>query len=267
MARLIANGCRGVELCRRCYPGGLSATTFGRMALRVLVIVPTLNERENLPSLVAAIFAQPVGAELLVVDDNSPDGTGQLIDEIAAREPRIHALHRPGRMGIGSAYVQGFQHALAQGYDAVVTMDADWSHDPSYLSTLVDGVAQSTVVIGSRYLNGISVVNWDLTRLILSTAGNAYVRIITRMPLRDCTSGFQCIRREALDAIGLGSIRTNGYSFLVELKYRIFRHGFTMTEVPIVFTQRRSGKTKMTRKEIVLSLLNVWKLRFGLYRS
>jgi dolichol-phosphate mannosyltransferase len=237
------------------------------MALRVLVIVPTLNERENLASLAAAIFAQPVGADLLVVDDNSPDGTGQLVDEMAARDPRIHALHRAGRMGIGSAYVQGFQYALAHGYEAVVTMDADWSHDPSYLPTLVGGADQHTLVVGSRYLNGISVVNWDLARLILSTAGNAYVRAITRLPLRDCTSGFQCIRREALEAIGLDSIRTNGYSFLVELKYRIFRRGFSMTEVPIVFTQRRSGQTKMTRKEIILSLLNVWKLRFGFYRG
>jgi len=233
---------------------------------RVLVIVPTLNERENLPTLAAAVFAQPVGAELLVVDDNSPDGTGVLADEMAAQDPRLHALHRPRRMGIGSAYVAGFGWALAHDYDAVVTMDADWSHDPSYLPTLVGAAGRAALVVGSRYLEGISVINWSLARLILSTAGNAYVRTITGLPLRDCTSGFQCITRPALAAIGCGHIRTNSYSFLVELKYRVQRRGFSMVEVPIVFTQRRHGRTKMTRKEIFLSLLTAWKLRLGLYR-
>jgi dolichol-phosphate mannosyltransferase len=237
------------------------------MALRVRVIVPTLNERENLPSLAEAIFAQPVGADLLVVDDNSPDGTGTLADEMARANPRLRVLHRPGRMGIGSAYVAGFQASLREGYDAVVTMDADWSHDPSYLPALVSGAEHYDLVVGSRYLHGISVVNWTLARLMLSQGGNAYVRAIAGLPLRDCTSGFQCIRRAPLEAIGLEKIRTNGYSFLVELKYRIFRGGFSLTEVPIVFTQRRHGRTKMTRKEIFVSLLNVWKLRLGLYRA
>jgi dolichol-phosphate mannosyltransferase len=237
------------------------------MALRTLVIVPTLNERENLPALAAAIFAEVPTTHLLVVDDNSPDGTGAVADELAARDQRVQVLHRPARLGIGSAYVQGFQRAIAQGYEAVITMDADWSHDPTYLPALIDATDGHAVAVGSRYLHGISVVNWDLGRLILSTAGNAYVRAITRLPLRDCTSGFQCIRRAALEAIGLAGIRTNGYSFLVELKYRIFRRGFSMTEIPIVFTQRRHGSTKMTRREIWLSLVNVWKLRLGLYRS
>jgi dolichol-phosphate mannosyltransferase len=234
---------------------------------RLLVIVPTLNERENLPELAAAILAQPVGAELLVVDDNSPDGTGQAAADLARAEPRIHVLHRPERLGIGSAYVQGFQHALEQGFERVVTMDADWSHDPSFLPTLVGPAETYDLVVGSRYLHGISVVNWSLARLALSSAGNAYVRAITRLPLRDCTSGYQCIRAEALRRIGLAHIRTNGYSFLVELKYRLLRRGCSMTEVPIVFTQRRHGRTKMTREQIMLSLLNVWRLRLGLYRG
>ncbi|HZP40572.1 MAG TPA: polyprenol monophosphomannose synthase [Candidatus Binatia bacterium] len=236
------------------------------MSSRVLVVVPTLNERENLPSLAAAVFAQPVGAELLVVDDNSPDGTGAVADEMAAADPRVHVLHRPRRLGIGSAYVAGFGWALARGYDAVVTMDADWSHDPSYLPALVDAARRDALVVGSRYLTGISVINWSLARLVLSTAGNAYVRTVTGLRLRDCTSGFQCITRPALQAIGCEHIRTNGYSFLVELKYRVQRRGFSIVEVPIVFTQRRHGRTKMTRKEILLSLVTAWKLRLGLYR-
>jgi dolichol-phosphate mannosyltransferase len=237
------------------------------MALRLRVIVPTLNERENLPSLAQAIFAQPVNADLLVVDDNSPDGTGQLAEELARQTSRLAVLHRPQPMGIGSAYVAGFKASLADGYDAVVTMDADWSHDPSYLPALVAPAAEHEVVIGSRYLHGISVVNWTLARLMLSQGGNAYVRAVTGLPLRDCTSGYQCIRRTTLATIGLDHIRTNGYSFLVELKYRAFRKGLSLVEVPIVFTQRRHGRTKMTRKEIFLSLLTAWKLRLGLYRG
>jgi len=235
--------------------------------VRVLVIVPTLNERENLVSLAEAVLSQPVGADLLVVDDESPDGTGALAAELAAANPRIHVLHRPGRMGIGSAYVQGFRWALEHDFDAVVTMDGDWSHDPSYLPVLVGGTAEHDVVVGSRYLYGISVVNWNLSRLILSTVGNAYVRAIARLPLRDCTSGYQCIQARVLRGFGLDHIKTNGYSFLVELKYRAFHSGFTLGEVPIVFVQRKHGRTKMTRKEILMSLLNVWRLRLGLYRS
>ena len=238
------------------------------MPLRLRVIVPTLNERENLPSLAEAVFAQPVNADLLVVDDNSPDGTGELAEELARQTGgRLAVLHRPRPMGIGSAYVAGFQASLADGYDAVVTMDADWSHDPSYLPALVGPAAEHDVVIGSRYLHGISVVNWTLARLILSQAGNAYVRAVTGLPLRDCTSGYQCIRRAVLASIGLDQIRTNGYSFLVELKYRAFKKGLSLVEVPIVFTQRRHGRTKMPRKEIFLSLLTAWKLRLGMYRG
>jgi len=233
---------------------------------RLLVIVPTLDERENLPSLAAAIFAQSVEADLLVVDDASPDGTGALADEMAYTDARVRVHHRPRRLGIGSAYVEGFQRALADGYEAVVTMDGDWSHDPAYLPALVAAAADHELVVGSRYLHGISVVNWTLTRLVLSQGGNLYVRAITGLPLRDCTSGFQVIRRAALERIGVEHIHTNGYSFLVELKYRVFKSGGSLVEVPIVFTQRRHGRTKMTRKEIFVSLLNAWKLRLGLYR-
>lgn len=236
------------------------------------LVLPTYDEAENLEAIVRAALAvlercAPDAHRILIVDDNSPDGTGAVADELAAAEPRIHVHHRPGRLGIGSAYVEGFQRALREGFDRVVTMDADWSHDPSYLPALVGPSDRFELVVGSRYLHGISVVNWSLARLALSSAGNAYVRAITRLPLRDCTSGFQCIRAEALARIGLEHIHTNGYSFLVEVKYRLVRRGCSMTEVPIVFTQRRHGRTKMTREQIMLSLLNVWRLRLGLYRG
>ena len=234
--------------------------------MRILVIVPTLNERDNLPTLAPAILGQPVGMELLVVDDASLDGTGRLADEMAAADPRVHVLHRPGRIGIGSAYVTGFQWALDHGYDAVVTMDGDWSHDPSYLPALVEAAGRHDLIVGSRYLHGISVVNWSLARLALSTAANAYVRAIARLPLRDCTSGFQCIHARVLRGIALQHIHSNGYSFLVEVKYRAFRAGFSLEEIPIVFTQRKHGRTKMTRKEILASVLNVWRLRLGYRR-
>ena len=189
--------------------------------MRVLVVTPTYNERDNLEALCAAVLASPIHADYMIVDDNSPDGTGQLADELSAKEPRIKVMHRPGKMGLGSAYRQAFGRALEGGYDAVISMDGDWSHDPQYLPDLVAGAANADLVIGSRYLNGISVVNWDLSRLIMSQVANTYARVVTGMPFRDCTSGFQCLTSRALAAIGLESIRTDGYSFLVELKYRV----------------------------------------------
>lgn len=229
--------------------------------MRVLVVVPTYDERENLPSLAAAILAAPGAPELLVVDDSSPDGTGDVADALAAAEPRLHVLHRPGRMGLGSAYTTAFQRALGAGYDAVVSMDGDWSHDPAYLPTLLAPLDRHALVIGSRYLHGISVVNWSLTRLALSQGANAYARLVTRLPFRDCTSGYQAIRRDALAAIDLETVRSDGYSFLIELKYRIVRRGLPAVEAPIIFTQRRQGVTKMTLREIAKSVVTPWRLR------
>lgn len=229
--------------------------------MRILVVTPTYNERENLGPLVEAVLAQPIGADYLVVDDASPDGTGRLADEIAAREPRFRVLHRPGKLGLGTAYRQAFHRALEEGYDAVVSMDGDWSHDPSYLPALVEAAARADLVIGSRYLNGISVVNWDLKRLILSQFANSYARRITGLPFRDCTSGFQCLTRRALEAVRLGRIRTSGYSFLIELKYRVIRAGLGGIEVPIVFTDRRSGSSKISKTEVLRSMVTPWQLR------
>lgn len=235
--------------------------------MRVLVVTPTYNERDNLEALCAAVLASPIHADYMIVDDNSPDGTGQLADELSAKEPRIKVLHRPGKMGLGSAYRQAFGRALADGYDAVISMDGDWSHDPQYLPDLVAGAANADLVIGSRYLNGISVVNWDLSRLIMSQVANTYARVVTGMPFRDCTSGFQCLTSRALAAIGLESIRTDGYSFLVELKYRVVHAGLHGVEVPIVFTQRRAGTSKISKAEIGRSMITPWKMRLGFWEG
>ena len=235
--------------------------------MRVLVVTPTYNERDNLEALCAAVLASPIHADYMIVDDNSPDGTGQLADELSAKEPRIKVLHRPGKMGLGSAYRQAFGRALADGYDAVISMDGDWSHDPQYLPDLVAGAANADLVIGSRYLNGISVVNWDLSRLIMSQVANTYARLVTGMPFRDCTSGFQCLTSRALASIGLDSIRTDGYSFLVELKYRVVHAGLHGVEVPIVFTQRRAGTSKISKAEIGRSMVTPWKMRLGFWEG
>jgi dolichol-phosphate mannosyltransferase len=233
--------------------------------MRVLVVTPTYNERDNLEALCSAVLASPIGADYMIVDDNSPDGTGQLADQLAAREPRLKVMHRAGKLGLGSAYREAFGRALAEGYDAVISMDGDWSHDPQYLASLVEGAAHADLVIGSRYLNGISVVNWDLSRLIMSQVANTYARTVTGMPFRDCTSGFQCLSRRALESCGLESIRSNGYSFLIELKYRIIHAGLHGVEVPIVFTQRRAGTSKISKAEIGRSMVTPWKMRLGLW--
>ena len=231
--------------------------------MKVLVATPTYDERDNLEPLCEAVLASPVGADFLVVDDASPDGTGELADRIAAREPRFRVLHRPGKLGLGTAYVEAFRFALARGYDAVVTMDGDRSHDPAYLASLVEATSRADLVIGSRYLHGISVVNWDLKRLILSQFANEYARAITGLGFHDCTSGFQCLTRRALEVADLDRIHSSGYSFLIELKYRVVRAGLVGIEVPIVFTDRRLGSSKISKTEVLRSMVTPWRLRFG----
>jgi len=234
---------------------------------RAIVVVPTYNERENVSGLLEKIFALDVACDVLVVDDNSPDGTGALLDEIRAGQPRLHVLHRAGRMGLGSAYIAGFRQALEQGYDHLISMDADLSHDPRYVPDLLAAGERTDVVVGSRYLTGVSVVNWPIWRLALSLGANTYARAITGLPVRDCTSGFQCFRAAVLRSLSLEAIRTNGYSFLIELKYRAFRAGYSIGEIPIIFVDRRLGSSKITRREIYASILTVWKLRLGRYRT
>jgi dolichol-phosphate mannosyltransferase len=230
--------------------------------VNVLVIVPTYNERDNLPLLVPLVLGH-AGYRLMIVDDGSPDGTGSVADALAREWPgRIEVVHRQGVRGLGRSYVDGMQRALAAGTaDVICQMDADLSHNPEYLPALVAATATSDLVIGSRYLHGISVVNWPLRRIVLSTAANRYIRAVTGLSVRDCTSGFRAWRRDALARVPLASVISEGYAFLVETLYEAWRRGCRVGEVPIIFVERREGQSKMSRSVIVESLLAPWRLR------
>ena len=234
--------------------------------MNALVVIPTYNEADNLEPLAHAILNQPPqGIHVLIVDDNSPDGSGDIADRLA-RSPtlagRLHVLHRPGKSGLGRAYRAGFAWALERGYDAVIEMDADFSHDPLFLPRLVQAADDADVVIGSRYLNGISVINWPLRRILLSWGANRYVQTVTRLPVHDCTSGFRLYRRKVLEAIDLPNIQSSGYSFQVEMTFRAHVAGFRLTEVPIIFTERRAGQSKMNKGVILESIKMPLKLRW-----
>jgi dolichol-phosphate mannosyltransferase len=213
---------------------------------RALVVLPTYNEATNLPSLVPQVLAQDPRLEILVVDDNSPDGTGRIAEELAAAEPRVHVLHRAGKLGLGTAYLAGFRWALARGYDYVFEMDADFSHDPAHLKDFLVAVRDADVVLGSRYLGGrVTVVNWPMGRLLLSYCANIYARWITGLRIWDLTGGFKCFRRRVLEAIDLAAVRSNGYAFQIEMSVRAWRKGFVLKEIPIVFVDRTEGQSKM----------------------
>jgi dolichol-phosphate mannosyltransferase len=224
--------------------------------VEALIIVPTYNEKENISELIDSVLSIGEGLEMLVVDDSSPDGTGEIVDGIAAREPRVHVLHRPGKMGLGSAYITGFQWAL-ENTDAkyVFEMDADFSHDPSALPGFLEAIQTHDLVLGSRYLKGITVVNWPLSRLILT-------RIVTGLPLKDSTGGFKCFRREVLEQLPLDTIKSDGYSFQIEMNFICWKKGFRIKEIPIIFVDRRVGISKMSRNIIWEAAFMVWRLRF-----
>ncbi len=235
----------------------------------VLIIVPTYNERDNLPQLIKRINAQPAQADILVVDDNSPDGTGKLADEIAAVNPTVNVLHRQEKNGLGRAYIAGFQWALERHYEFVFEMDGDFSHNPADVPAFLDVAKNADLVIGSRYWNGIRVINWPLNRLVLSLGAAQYVRWITGMPFTDPTGGYKCFRRAALQAVDLNGVRSNGYSFQIEMTHKIWRQGLRVAEVPIIFTDRFQGNSKMSRNIVWEALAMVWRLWFqnGLRRS
>ena len=235
----------------------------------VLIIIPTYNERDNLPQLIKRINAQPAEADVLVVDDNSPDGTGRLADEIAAVNPTVNVLHRQEKNGLGRAYIAGFQWALERHYEFVFEMDGDFSHNPADVPAFLDVAKNADLVIGSRYWNGIRVINWPLNRLVLSLGAAQYVKIITGMPFTDPTGGYKCFRRAALQAVDLDGVRSNGYSFQIEMTHKIWRQGLRVAEVPIIFTDRFQGTSKMSRKIVWEALAMVWRLWFqnGLRRN
>lgn len=230
---------------------------------RVIVVTPTYNERENLPRLAEGLLAHD-GCRLLVVDDGSPDGTGVVADDLARAHPgRIEVMHRTGTRGLGRSYVDGLQAALARDdVDVICQMDADLSHDPAYLPSLVAATAQHDVVIGSRYLQGVSVVNWPLHRIFLSAFANRYIRTITGLTPRDCTSGYRCWRRDALARLPLAAMVSDGYAFLVEMLFEARRRGCRIGEVPIIFIERRQGQSKVSTPVLLESLITPWRLRF-----
>jgi dolichol-phosphate mannosyltransferase len=234
------------------------------MADRLLVILPTYNESQNLPRIVPQILAQDPRLEVLVVDDSSPDGTGQLADQLSAADPRIHVLHREQKAGLGRAYLAGFAWALERGYDLIFETDADFSHDPRFLLDLIKTAeGGADLVIGSRYKTGVNVINWPMSRLLLSYGANIYVRWITGLPLTDATGGFKCFRREVLAAIPLDKVRSNGYAFQIEMSFRAWKKGFRLAEVPIIFVDRVEGNSKMSRAIVREAVWVVWWLRLA----
>ncbi|MCS7090806.1 MAG: polyprenol monophosphomannose synthase [Verrucomicrobiota bacterium] len=227
---------------------------------QTLVIVPTYNERENLPRIAERLLALPVKVDLLVVDDNSPDGTGQVADALAAQHPEIHVLHRKEKAGLGRAYIAGFKWALARGYEYIFEMDGDFSHNPDDIPRFLEAAAEADLVLGSRYIGGIRIMNWPLSRLMLSKAAATYVRLVTGMPFTDPTSGYKCFRRHALEGLDLDAVRSNGYSFQIELTHKLWRQGLRVIEIPIVFTERLQGHSKMSGHIIREAFFMVWRL-------
>ncbi len=231
-------------------------------ASSTLIIIPTYNERENITEIIPKIREVVPGVHILVVDDNSPDGTAGLVVELGERLGNIFVLNRPKKEGLGRAYIAGFGWALARDYERIFEMDADFSHDPKYLPAMLAASETADLVIGSRYLTGVNVVNWPMSRLLISYGGNMFARIVAGIPVRDCTAGFKCFRRKVLQALPLDKIGSSGYSFQIEMNFYTWKKGFVIQEVPIVFTDRKAGVSKMSTKIVREALLLLWKLRF-----
>ena len=239
-----------------------SITNQNDLMKKSLIIIPTYNETENIPRIVPEVLSQDEGFEVLIVDDNSPDGTAKLVKSMQEKNQRIHLIERPGKMGLGTAYVAGFKYALTHGFDFVFEMDADFSHDPKALPLLLKKAEEYDLVIGSRYISGVNVVNWPMRRLILSYSANYYTRVITGLPVKDATAGFKCYRRAVLESLDLDSIKSNGYSFQIETNFMAWRKGFRLAEVPIIFVDRSAGVSKMSKHIVYEAAWMVWKLKF-----
>lgn len=236
--------------------------------VRGLVIVPTYNEGHNIRTLVRAVLDADPRLDMLIVDDNSPDGTGAIAEEIGGAEPRVHVLRRPGKMGLGTAYRDGFRWALKRDYELIFEMDADFSHSPSHLPEFLAAAEHADFVLGSRYLDGnVTVVNWPMGRLLLSYCANIYARLVTGLRIWDATGGFKCFHRRVLEAIDLDDVRSNGYAFQIEMSFRAVRKGFRPVEIPIVFTDRTVGESKMSGNIVREAVLMVWRLRWWALRG
>lgn len=233
------------------------------MAERALVIVPTYNERENIARLIQAVLSQDPRLEVLVVDDGSPDGTGDIVEGIGSSNARVHLLRRPRKMGLGTAYIAGFKWSLDRSYDYTFEMDADFSHDPAHLPQFLREIQTADLVLGSRYRDGkVTVVNWPINRLLLSYFANVYARIVTGLPVWDATGGFKCYRRSVLESIDLSRVRSNGYAFQIEMSFRAWKKNFRIVEMPIVFVDRTEGTSKMSKSIVREAVWMVWRLRF-----
>jgi dolichol-phosphate mannosyltransferase len=235
---------------------------------RGLVIIPTYNERDNIARLIDQVLARDDRLDVLVVDDGSPDGTGAIVDGIKATNPRVEVIHRPRKLGLGTAYIEGFKWALARQYDFVFEMDADFSHDPAHLPQFLEALGGADLVLGSRYRNGrVTVVNWPMPRLLLSYAANVYARVVTGLQLFDSTGGFKCFRREVLEAVELAAVKSSGYAFQIEMNFRAWKKGFRIVEIPIVFVDRTEGESKMSKKIVREAVWMVWRLRWWSIRG
>ena len=230
------------------------------MEQRALVIIPTYNEKENIRSILDLVVAQAPNVEVLVVDDNSPDGTATIVETMAKADSRLHLLSRPGKLGLGTAYIAGFKWGLARAYSCLIEMDADFSHDPHEIPNMLKAIQDADLVLGSRYINGVRVVNWPLRRLFLSKGASYYVRLITGLPVTDPTGGFKCFRRQVLESIDLNQVRSNGYAFQVEMTYKAWMAGFRVREIPITFVDRYAGRSKMSGHIVREALWMVWAL-------
>lgn len=230
--------------------------------MKTLVIIPTYNELDNIQKLVPYILEKYPELDILIVDDNSPDGTADFVEKLSRTDSRVKLIKRAKKMGLGTAYVEGFKYMLSNGYDAVIQMDADYSHDPKEIKNFLKKIKDYDLVLGSRYINGVRVINWPIRRLLLSYFANLYTRIITGMPIKDATGGFKCFRREVLEAIDLDNINSNGYSFQIEMNFLAWKKKFKIAEIPIIFVERVQGASKMSKKIVREAVFMVWKLRF-----
>jgi dolichol-phosphate mannosyltransferase len=228
---------------------------------KILVVTPTYNEAENIPKLIPAVLRQAPNIDVLIVDDGSPDGTGQIVKDIMATNPHVRIIERSGKQGLGTAYVAGFKYAIQNGYDYVFEMDADFSHNPNDIPVFLSTIKDYDLVIGSRYIDGVRVLNWPMNRLLLSYSANVYTQIITGLPVHDATGGFKCYRVEALKTIDLDQIRSNGYAFQIEMSFKVWKKGLRLVEIPIVFADRRLGTSKMSKHIVYEAVFMLWKLR------